>query len=186
MLVWKCQQVFYLSIRSQMIQYGSDMYKRKGFEKSFYSFAGNCVPLSDKVVSGIPNLAKSSRKNLIVPLHVGFLHFITLGLFENLSTTIKKYCPFIGLAKSMCSLDQGLSVFDYGVNFTGGVFATITQLQHSFYIFFHFIVHIQPKKFLFLILGLLSQFPQMVHMIWGLTWITHPHALTSLTGRTPS
>ena len=62
---------------------------KKALQKSLNSFAINCVPLSDTIVSGIPNLAKSLCKNLIVQLHVGFLHFITSGHFEKLSNTIK-------------------------------------------------------------------------------------------------
>ena len=83
---------------------------KKALQKILNSFAVNYVPLSDTIVSGIPNLGKSSYKNLILSLHVGFLHFITSGHFEKLSTTIKYYCPFIGPAKSICSHDQGLSV----------------------------------------------------------------------------
>ena len=48
-------------------------------------------------VSGIPNLAKSSCKNLIVPLHVGFLYFITSGHFKKQSTTINNIVPSLDL-----------------------------------------------------------------------------------------
>ena len=55
----------------------------KAFKKLLNSFAVNCFPLSNIIVSGIPNLAKRLSKNLIAPLHEEFLHFITSGNFEN-------------------------------------------------------------------------------------------------------
>ena len=92
----------------------------------------NCVQLSATIVSRIPNLGKISYKNLIVPLHILFLHFITSGYFKKLSISIKSYYPFIRRAKSICSLDQSLSVFGQWVNFSGDAFAAIIQPLHDF------------------------------------------------------
>ena len=124
-----------------MICCGSYVYNWKGFE--IWTLLSWIVTHYSTIVSEIPNLAKSSCKNLIVSLHVGFLHFITSGHLKKLSTT--KYCPFIGPAKSMCSLDQGLC-FRPRSKFHWWCLCCYCAISAGFYIFFYFFYHIQPKN----------------------------------------
>ena len=74
----------------------------KALQKSLNSFAMNCVPLSDKIVSGIPNLVKSSCKNLIVQLHVGILHFITIS--RKCQPLLNKIVPSLDLQNLYAAL----------------------------------------------------------------------------------
>ena len=71
-----------------------------------------------------------------------------LGLLKKkLSTTIKYYCPFIGPAKYLCSLDQGLSVRLWSKSkFHWWCLCCYRTTFAGFCIFFYFLVHNRPRK----------------------------------------
>lgn len=56
---------------------------------------------------------------------------------------------YLSVSKSICSLAQGLSVFDQGINFTSEAFAVITQPLHDFTYFSISLSRFSQKKHIF-------------------------------------
>ena len=101
----------------------------KDLQKSLKSFAVNCVLSSDIIVSGIPNLLKSSCKNLIVSLHVGcfFYIFSPLAILSSCQLLLDNIVPSVDLQHLCASLTKVCPSFDHEVNFIVGALAAIAQ-----------------------------------------------------------
>ena len=69
----------------------------KVLQESLNSFVVNCGPLSDKIESGIPKPSKSSCKNLIVRLRVGFYISSLLAISRNCQPQLNNIVPLLDL-----------------------------------------------------------------------------------------
>ncbi|KRY60391.1 hypothetical protein T03_13294 [Trichinella britovi] len=68
----------------------------------------NCVPLSETIMSGSPLILKICLKHDITDSDVVFFSNLSSSHLLKASTTIKKFLPKMGPARSTCMRDHGI------------------------------------------------------------------------------